>query len=93
VMRQVEILCKYEGYLARQEREVRRFQHLERILIPQDLDYDQVPGLSHEVRQLLKGGVSQVPGPGFPYIRGHPSSHLGPHGLSGGDEKEGGIGR
>ena len=54
VMRQVEILCKYEGYLARQEREVRRFQHLERILIPQDLDYDQVPGLSHEVRQLLK---------------------------------------
>ena len=54
VMRQVEILCKYEGYLQRQEREVKRFQHLERVLIPQDLDYDQVPGLSHEVRQLLK---------------------------------------
>jgi tRNA uridine 5-carboxymethylaminomethyl modification enzyme len=54
VVRQVEILCKYEGYLQRQEREVKHFQHLERILIPQDLDHDQVPGLSHEVRQLLK---------------------------------------
>ncbi len=54
VIRQVEILCKYEGYLQRQEREVKRFQHLERILLPPDLDYDQVPGLSHEVRQLLK---------------------------------------
>ncbi len=54
VVRQVEILCKYEGYLERQEREVKRFQHLERILIPPDLDYDQVPSLSHEVRQLLR---------------------------------------
>ncbi len=54
VVRQVEILCKYEGYLQRQEREVRRFQHLERIFIPQGLDYDQVPGLSHEARQLFK---------------------------------------
>jgi tRNA uridine 5-carboxymethylaminomethyl modification enzyme len=54
VARQVEIMCKYEGYLARQEREVRRFQHLERIMIPRDMDYDRVPSLSHEVRQLLK---------------------------------------
>ncbi len=54
VVRQVEILCKYEGYLQRQEREVKRFQHLERILIPWDLDYDGVPGLSYEVRQLLR---------------------------------------
>ena len=54
VVRQVEILCKYEGYLQRQEREVKRFQHLERILIPRDLDYDGVPGLSYEVRQLLR---------------------------------------
>ena len=69
VARQIEILCKYEGYIKRQEREVKRFQHLERIFIPQDLDYDRVPGLSHEVRQLLKeirprslGQASRIPG-------------------------------
>ena len=54
VIRQVEVLCKYEGYLARQEREVKRFKHLERILLPEDLDYDQVSGLSNEAKELLK---------------------------------------
>ncbi|NIQ39614.1 MAG: tRNA uridine-5-carboxymethylaminomethyl(34) synthesis enzyme MnmG [Proteobacteria bacterium] len=53
VKRQVEIQCKYEGYLKRQEAEVRKFKHLERIEIPVNFDYDQVPGLSNEVRQKL----------------------------------------
>jgi tRNA uridine 5-carboxymethylaminomethyl modification enzyme len=53
VQRQVEIQYKYEGYLKRQEVEVKKFKHLERIEIPEGFDYRQVPGLSNEVRQKL----------------------------------------
>jgi tRNA uridine 5-carboxymethylaminomethyl modification enzyme len=54
VRRQVEIQCKYDGYLQRQEAEVKKFRHLEKILIPPDFDYGSVPGLSHEVHQKLR---------------------------------------
>ncbi len=53
VLRQVEIQCKYEGYLKRQEAEVKKFKNLEKIPIPTGLDYVQIPGLSNEVRQKL----------------------------------------
>ena len=53
VSRQVEIQCKYEGYLERQEAEVKKFKHLERIKIPHDIDYCGIPGLSTEIRQKL----------------------------------------
>ncbi|MGD8775787.1 MAG: tRNA uridine-5-carboxymethylaminomethyl(34) synthesis enzyme MnmG, partial [Syntrophobacterales bacterium] len=51
VVRQVEIQCKYEGYLARQEAEVKKFKNLEKMRIPFGFDYQQIPGLSNEVRQ------------------------------------------
>ncbi len=53
VRRQVEIQCKYDGYLQRQEAEVKKFRHLERTLIPPAFDYGKVPSLSHEARQKL----------------------------------------
>ncbi len=53
VREQVEIECKYEGYLRRQEAEVRKFRQMEEIGIPPDFPYDKVPGLSNEVRQKL----------------------------------------
>jgi tRNA uridine 5-carboxymethylaminomethyl modification enzyme len=53
VVRQVEIQCKYEGYLKRQEAEVKKFKNLEKIHIPPAFDYEQIPGLSNEVRQKL----------------------------------------
>ncbi|MGW8222942.1 MAG: tRNA uridine-5-carboxymethylaminomethyl(34) synthesis enzyme MnmG [Syntrophobacteria bacterium] len=53
VTRQVEIQCKYQGYLQRQEAEVKKFKNLEKINIPPDFDYTEVPGLSNEVRQKL----------------------------------------
>jgi tRNA uridine 5-carboxymethylaminomethyl modification enzyme len=53
VRRQVEIQCKYDGYLQRQEAEVKKFRNLEKILIPPDFDYSKVPGLSHEAHQRL----------------------------------------
>lgn len=66
---QVEIECKYEGYLRRQEAEVNRFEQMEKIRIPPDFPYDRVPGLSNEVRQKLlavkpvsAGQASRIPG-------------------------------
>jgi len=54
VRRQVEIQCKYDGYLQRQEAEVKKFRHLEKITIPPGFDYSAVPGLSHEAHQKLR---------------------------------------
>ena len=46
---QVEIQVKYEGYIARQQEEIDRQQRNENTLLPVDLDYRQVSGLSNEV--------------------------------------------
>lgn len=46
---QVEIQVKYEGYIARQQEEIDRQQRNESTLLPVDLDYRQVNGLSNEV--------------------------------------------
>jgi len=51
---QVEIQVKYAGYVARQQDEVERQAALEEQRIPEDLDYDDIKGLSIEVRQRLK---------------------------------------
>ncbi|HEX5639130.1 MAG TPA: tRNA uridine-5-carboxymethylaminomethyl(34) synthesis enzyme MnmG [Burkholderiaceae bacterium] len=54
VAEQVEITVKYAGYIARQGEEVARQESHESTRIPTALDYDQVRGLSIEVRQKLK---------------------------------------
>jgi len=54
VTRQVEIQCKYQGYLQRQEGEVKKFKNLEKIKIPLGFNYEEIPGLSNEVRQKLQ---------------------------------------
>jgi len=46
---QVEIQVKYEGYIARQQEEINRQLRNENTLLPVDLDYRQVNGLSNEV--------------------------------------------
>ena len=51
---QVEILIKYEGYLARQEKELRHINQLDRINLPNDLEFSNIPGLSHEVIEILE---------------------------------------
>ena len=50
---QVEIALKYKGYIDKQRQQVERFQKLERRLLPEDLDYAQVRGLSTEAAQKL----------------------------------------
>ena len=54
MLEQVEIEIKYEGYILRQKRQVEQFRKMEKKLIPQDMDYDQVPSLRLESRQHLK---------------------------------------
>ena len=51
--RQVEIEIKYEGYIQRQLQEIQKFRHLERIRLPDQLDYTMIHGLSSELREKL----------------------------------------
>ena len=54
VAEQVEISIKYAGYIARQEDEVARQESHETTRIPESLEYEDVRGLSFEVRQKLR---------------------------------------
>jgi len=69
VYEQMEIRLKYEGYIDRQKHEAGQFQKMERVAIPDDLDYSAVEGLSRELRERLNsirprslGQVSRIPG-------------------------------
>ncbi|MFT4465848.1 MAG: tRNA uridine-5-carboxymethylaminomethyl(34) synthesis enzyme MnmG [Sodalis sp. (in: enterobacteria)] len=46
---QVEIQIKYQGYIARQQEEIARQMHNEHTLLPADMDFSAVSGLSNEV--------------------------------------------
>lgn len=50
---QIELNLKYEGYIQRQENEVRRFANLENIKIPHGFDYKQVVGLRNEAKEKM----------------------------------------
>lgn len=54
VIDQVMIELKYEGYIARQKKQVEQFKKLESKLIPEDIDYDDVSSLRIEAKQKLK---------------------------------------
>ncbi|PHQ15176.1 tRNA uridine-5-carboxymethylaminomethyl(34) synthesis enzyme MnmG [Marinobacter profundi] len=54
VAEQVEIEIKYEGYISRQADEIERLRRNENTLLPADLDYDVIGGLSNEIRQKLQ---------------------------------------
>lgn len=54
VVEQVEIEIKYEGYIIRQKRQVEQYRKMEKKMIPETLDYDEVPSLRLEARQKLK---------------------------------------
>ncbi len=65
----VEIEIKYEGYIQRQLKEVKKFKNLERIKIPTEFNYNNVHGLSNELKEKLSsvqplslGQASRIPG-------------------------------
>ncbi|MFK5954253.1 MAG: tRNA uridine-5-carboxymethylaminomethyl(34) synthesis enzyme MnmG [Desulfobacterium sp.] len=53
VRRQVEVELKYEGYIVRQVREIKKFKDMEKIKIPSNLDFNEIHGLSNEMREKL----------------------------------------
>jgi tRNA uridine 5-carboxymethylaminomethyl modification enzyme len=53
VAEQVQIQAKYQGYIDRQQDEIDKLKRHEATPLPADLDYVQVEGLSHEIRQKL----------------------------------------
>ncbi|MYH90496.1 MAG: tRNA uridine-5-carboxymethylaminomethyl(34) synthesis enzyme MnmG [Gammaproteobacteria bacterium] len=69
VIRQLEIQARYEGYIERQQGEIKRLRSKENTAIPADMDYALVRGLSAEVRQKLAdarpetvGQAARIPG-------------------------------
>jgi len=54
VTEQVELQIKYDGYLKKQEEQVRRFEKLEKKMLPEDLNYGAVRGLTREAAQRLE---------------------------------------
>ena len=50
----MEADAKYSVYLERQDEDVARFRRSESIVIPEDLDYSGISGLSNELRQKFQ---------------------------------------
>lgn len=48
-----EVLVKYRGYIEREKQIADKISHLENLSIPDNYDFDKVPGLSIECRQKL----------------------------------------
>jgi tRNA uridine 5-carboxymethylaminomethyl modification enzyme len=66
---QIEVRTRYDGYIRRQQQEIERQRRHESARLAEDLDYQQVRGLSHEVRQKLSaarpatlGQAARLPG-------------------------------
>jgi tRNA uridine 5-carboxymethylaminomethyl modification enzyme len=69
VLATVETEAKYTGYIKQQERQVNRLQDSQRRNIPDGVSYENVPGLSREIREKLSrvrpttlGQASRIPG-------------------------------
>ncbi|WP_321395715.1 tRNA uridine-5-carboxymethylaminomethyl(34) synthesis enzyme MnmG [Emcibacter sp.] len=54
IAEQLEIDATYSGYLERQEADILAFRKDENLLLPVDLDYQGIDGLSNEIREKLK---------------------------------------
>ncbi|MCZ2721833.1 tRNA uridine-5-carboxymethylaminomethyl(34) synthesis enzyme MnmG [Marinomonas sp. 15G1-11] len=69
VSEQVQIAVKYAGYISRQADDIERMRRQENTLLPKDMDYSIIEGLSNEVKQkliLMKpetlAAASRIPG-------------------------------
>jgi tRNA uridine 5-carboxymethylaminomethyl modification enzyme len=51
---QLEVQARYAGYIERQRREIEKHARQEKLVLPADLDYSTVSGLSTEARQRLE---------------------------------------
>ncbi|MDH5409046.1 MAG: tRNA uridine-5-carboxymethylaminomethyl(34) synthesis enzyme MnmG [Gammaproteobacteria bacterium] len=69
IAEQVDIQARYSGYIERQQDEIDRQRRHEETRLPEKIDYDQVTGLSAEVREKLLrarpdtiGQAARIPG-------------------------------
>ena len=53
VTEEVEIMIKYEGYIEMQKKQVEGFKKLEKKLLSENIDYNEIKGLRLEARQKL----------------------------------------
>ena len=53
IKKQVETEIKYEGYIKRQNQEIKKFKNLEKIKFPKDFNFKKIYGLSNEVKEKL----------------------------------------
>lgn len=53
IISDAEVLVKYRGYIEREKQIADKISHLENLSIPDNYDFDKVPGLSIECRQKL----------------------------------------
>ena len=53
VQNEVEIMVKYEGYIEMQKKQVESFKKMEKKLLPEDINYEEIKGLRLEARQKL----------------------------------------
>ncbi|MBU8933849.1 MAG: tRNA uridine-5-carboxymethylaminomethyl(34) synthesis enzyme MnmG [candidate division Zixibacteria bacterium] len=51
VLKRATIFIRYSGYIDKQQREIDKFKKAEAVVIPDDFNYDEVPGLKTEARQ------------------------------------------
>lgn len=65
----LEIMVKYEGYLIKQQLEIEKFNRYEDLIIPDKFNYTNISGLSNEVLEKFKkvrpitlGQASRIPG-------------------------------
>ncbi|MDR1884659.1 MAG: tRNA uridine-5-carboxymethylaminomethyl(34) synthesis enzyme MnmG [Synergistaceae bacterium] len=58
----IEIEVKYEGYVRRENRHVRRLSSMDKLKIPEDLSYSAVGGLSAEASDKLTGTMPRTLG-------------------------------
>jgi tRNA uridine 5-carboxymethylaminomethyl modification enzyme len=69
ILNVVELTVKYEGYIKRQESEIKRFKRLEGYKLPENMDYKDVTGITREAKEKLSrfqpdsvGQASRIPG-------------------------------
>jgi tRNA uridine 5-carboxymethylaminomethyl modification enzyme len=69
VLATIETEAKYAGYIGQQERQIERMKDAERRPIPAEFVYQEIPGLSREVRDKLDkvrpgtlGQAARIPG-------------------------------
>ena len=69
VGQKVEAELKYEGYISRQKNQVKKFERMEKLRIPEKIDFGAIVGLSDEGRTKMSnsrpstlGQASRIPG-------------------------------